>query len=237
MMLPGRLRSTTLGDLLGALHRSHASGVLELTEEAQERVHRVYMSGGLLTWVEVDRASPSLAELLRDQGSIDDELLRRSLLRALAGNRLHGEVLTAEFRVPSADIARALRTQLRLRLGLLDRLADARISFHVSERPPRSALTDGPLSEVEFLHGRSRARDRKGKGSPREGRASSPRGAYAVLGLREGAPVSDVKRAYRDAVRRYHPDLHPGVSDADRKAMEKTFSAMTAAYRAISQGG
>jgi hypothetical protein len=235
MMLPGRLRTTTLGDLLGALHRSHASGVLELTEEAQERVHRVYLSRGLLTWVEVDRASPSLAELLRDQGSIDDELLRRSLLRALAGNRLHGEVLRTEFHVPSADIARALRTQLRLRLGLLDRLADARIAFHVSERPPRSALTDGPLSEVEFLHGRRRARDRKGRGGTRERQVGPSRAAYAVLGLRDGASVTEVKRAYRDAVRRYHPDLHPSVSDTERKAMQVAFAQMTDAYRAITE--
>ena len=32
MHLPGRLKATTLGDLLGALHRSAASGSLELAE-------------------------------------------------------------------------------------------------------------------------------------------------------------------------------------------------------------
>src|SRR5260221_423910 len=32
MHLPGRLRTTTLGDLLGALHRAGATGTLELAE-------------------------------------------------------------------------------------------------------------------------------------------------------------------------------------------------------------
>jgi hypothetical protein len=30
-----------------------------------------------------------------------------------------------------------------------------------------------------------------------------------------------------------HPDLHPGVSDAERHALEARFSALTTAYRAL----
>src|SRR5450432_2940669 len=64
MDLPGRLRSTTLGDLLGALHRAGSTGTVELTED-QGRLHRVYLAQGLVTAVELDGATPSLAEILR----------------------------------------------------------------------------------------------------------------------------------------------------------------------------
>ncbi len=63
MQLPGRLRATTLGDLLGTLHRGEASGTLELTCD-DGRTHRIHLSSGLITAVEIDGASPPLAELL-----------------------------------------------------------------------------------------------------------------------------------------------------------------------------
>ena len=83
MQLPGRLKATTLGDLLGALHRSTSTGTLELVESSG-RAHRVHLASGLVTAVELDRATASLAEILRRQDEIDEDTLRRSLLRAMA---------------------------------------------------------------------------------------------------------------------------------------------------------
>src|SRR5579884_612371 len=99
MRLPGRLQSTTLGDLLGTLHRGGASGTLELSEEERGRVHRVHLAEGLVIAVELDGAAPSLAEVLRRSRAAAEDVLRRSLLRAMASRRLHGEVLVEEFHV------------------------------------------------------------------------------------------------------------------------------------------
>ena len=71
MQLPGRLKATTLGDLLGVLHRGDASGTLELVETSG-RAHRVHLAHGLVTAVEVDRAAASLGEILRDEEEVDD---------------------------------------------------------------------------------------------------------------------------------------------------------------------
>ena len=79
MDLPGRLRATTLGDLLGALHRARVNGTLELAED-RGRLHRVHLAQGLVAAVELDAASPSLAEILRNDHAADDDVLRRSLL-------------------------------------------------------------------------------------------------------------------------------------------------------------
>jgi len=98
MHLPGRLRTTTLGDLLGALHRAAATGTLELVED-RGRTHRIHVSSGSVVAVELDGAAPSLAEILRRDRAADDDLLRRSLLRAMSSRRLHGEVLVDEFRL------------------------------------------------------------------------------------------------------------------------------------------
>lgn len=244
MQLPGRLKATTLGDLLGALHRERVSGTLELVE-AGGRVHRVYLASGLVTAVEVDRAAASLGDLLRRDEVVDDDTLRRSLLRALASRRLHGEVLVRDFHLSPDVVGRALRRQLMLRLQMLEDLVDAQIRYRVTVRPPRGALVDAPLGAPEFLAGKRRARDRASPAPSAHPRAARPSPlfpgsidttrlvAYRALGLSAGAPADDVKRAYRRLVREYHPDLHPEATQEEGRALSVRFSEVTAAYRSL----
>jgi hypothetical protein len=239
MLLPGRLRSTTLGDLLGTLHRGEASGTLELVED-RGRTHRIHITGGLVVAVELDAATPTLAEVLRGEPDTDEDLIKRSLLRALASQRLHGEVLIGEFHVSAAVVGRALRRQLAARLQALEELTDARVCFRVAVRPPRGALQGRPSSAAEplwnsplgprdFLHGRRRARERAGR-PPAPVVHSS---AWQALGLSPGAEEGEIKRAYRRLARAVHPDLHPEATDGERRVLAARFNALTEAYRIL----
>lgn len=40
---------------------------------------------------------------------------------------------------------------------------------------------------------------------------------YEVLGIREGADMDEIKRAYRKKAKEYHPDLHPEDPNANEK--------------------
>jgi DnaJ-domain-containing protein 1 len=228
MLLPGRLKATTLGDLLGALHRHAATGTLELVED-RGRTHRVHVSLGRVVAVEVDGVSPSLADLLRRERAADDDVLRRSLLRAMASRRLHGRVLVEEFRLAPSVVGAALRRQVLARLAILEQLADARICFRVAVRPPREALHEAPLEAPEFLHGRRRARAR----TPAPPPARHDTDSWRILGLSPGADATEIKRAYRRLARTVHPDLHPQATDEERRALELRFSELTEAYRAL----
>jgi hypothetical protein len=230
MQLPGRLKSTTLGDLLGALHREASTGTLELVED-RGRTHRVHLALGRVVAVELDGAAPSLAEILRRDHAADDDVLRRSLLRAMSSRRLHGEVLVDEFRLAPSVVGAALRRQLLARLGVLEQLGDARVSFRVAVRAPRGALHQAPLDPHEFLHGRRRARARTP--APPPARAAGDPTAWRVLGLPPGSDPADVRRAYRRLARTVHPDLHPGATDAERRVLEARFHALTEAYRTL----
>ncbi len=244
MHLPGRLKATTLGDLLGSLHRGEASGTLELVEPSG-RIHRVHLSSGLVTAVEVDRASASLGEILQDENALDDDTLRRSLLRAIASRRLHGDVLVRDFRLSPEIVGRALRRQIRLRLAMLEDLADAQVLYRAAIKPPRGALIDEPLGASEFLSGRKRARDRAPEASSGTWRTSRRTSgfpgsidtsrvvAYRSLGLANGAPPDEIKRAYRRLVREYHPDLHPDATHDERRVLASRFSEVTAAYKSL----
>lgn len=229
MRLPGRLEATSLGDLLGALHRASATGTLELVEDSG-RVHRVHLRVGLVSAVELDGASAPLAQLLRARGDVDELTLQRSLLRSLASRRLLGEILVRDAGLSPEIVDAALRHQLRTKLAALERVRDARVAFRVVTRPPREALRERPLEPSEFLDGRPRARDRAARdaGSFEEHRARE------LLGVPAGASTVEVRRAFRRLARAAHPDLHTGATPEERRELEARFSELAAAYRQLS---
>lgn len=231
--LPGRLRATTLGDLLGALHRAGASGTLELTED-RGRTHRVHITSGLVTCVELDGASPPLTDLLKTAGALDDMTIRRAVLRALTSQRLVGEVLASDFHVSPDVIDDALRDQLVLRLRALESIEDARVGFRACVRPPREALRDRPLQASEFLRGRRRARDRDAKTeTPTPAPSSRDSSAYTLLGVERDADAAEIRRAFRRLARELHPDRHPEASEPERRALAIKFAQVAAAYQAL----
>ena len=52
---------------------------------------------------------------------------------------------------------------------------------------------------------------------------------YEVLGVEKGASDSDIKKAFRQQAKKYHPDLHPGDADAEAK-----FKEVNEAYEVLS---
>jgi DnaJ domain len=58
--------------------------------------------------------------------------------------------------------------------------------------------------------------------------AADERELLAVLRVDEHTPWEDVRRAFRDAVRANHPDLHPGNAGAERR-----LKALNAAWESI----
>lgn len=119
-----------------------------------------------------------------------------------------------------------------------------------------SGLSDAELQEE--LERRRKARDevdellRRRPGSVSGRRAASERGethrapppkplsddalklkrAYAALEVREGSDFETVRRAYRDLMRKYHPDRHAGSPEKQRAANEVT-QRLTEAYKLL----
>jgi hypothetical protein len=90
MHLPGRLSSTTLGDLLGALHREGVTGLLELSElrgprglTVPGRVHRIHLRAGLVVAVETPRAEHT-REALDIVFAVEDAAITFRTARPLA---------------------------------------------------------------------------------------------------------------------------------------------------------
>jgi hypothetical protein len=247
MNLPGRLRLTTLGDVLGALHRSAASGVLELCED-RGVTHRVYWAHGMVTQVDTDLFRQRLGDLLAGQGFLGARALARLARRLLeAPRRRSGEILVEEGFVSTELVSAGLRRQLRQKLEALFQLQDARLAFHIA-RPHAEPRT--PLSPGEFLHGRARARSRArtspGAEKLRERPAFSgsstalprpPHGsrtrAYAALGLLPGADRATIQQAFRRLAHSMHPDRHPHADATELARLLSRFAELSAAYHTL----
>lgn len=166
MQLPGRLESTTLGDLLGILYRGSATGVLELSELGAPkgglpRTHRIQLLSGLVTGVETELFPTPIGELLARGGKMDRRAIDVMLYRmALGDPRPAGAILVQMRAVSQEALVQGLRGQIRARLDAIFRgLSDARIAFRTSRPFPKDSLRVGPLMPREFLHGRPRKRD------------------------------------------------------------------------------
>lgn len=235
MKLPGRLRLTTLGDVLGSLHRASASGVLELAEE-RGVTHRIYWSQGMITQVDTDLFRQRLGDLLARQGFLGARALARLARRLLeAPSQRAGEILIEEGFVSHELVSAGLRGQLRQKLESLFQLTDAQLTFRVP-RPHEGHRA--PLSPGEFLHGRPRARRReRAETPPRQPPRSAPLSAgshaYALLGLLPGADRTAIQQAFRRLARRLHPDSHPHADADERARLLSRFAELSAAYHAL----
>jgi DnaJ-like protein len=215
--LPGSLERSTLGDVLGALHRERVTGTLLLHELSSGREHRhvIVWRDGLIHHVETTR-------------------------RRAPGVGGPGHSAAADW-----TRSGAASSELLERLELLFELERARLSFRVmGPRPPQ---TPAPLGPNQFLHGRRRSRDAAGTARPRppeaeappRPRAEGPRRppadtlrvqALRLLGL-EGEPrADDVRAAFRRMARQWHPDRHPDVSEPIRAALGRRFAQISGAY-------
>ena len=242
MQLPGRLRLTTLGDLLGALHRACASGTLELVETEGTRAgksHRVYFASGLIEDVDTSLNHPRLGEILARDGLLSVAALAWVSRRlSEQPSKRVGEVLVEEGLGTADSVAEALRRQRSSRLEALYQLSEALIRFHVPR--PRTGFRPTPLGPREFLHGRPRARtqvharvsERFYFGAARA--ANDPRAAaYRALGLSTGATAQDVQRAFRKLAAERHPDRFPKATPSEKAELLAQFAKLSAAYHSL----
>lgn len=253
MQLPGRLRDTTLGDVLGTLHRSRATGGLELIECVGHdigRRHVIQLVDGVIVGVTSDAPSTRLGGFLDLESSRVEPLLADQETEG----RL-GETLLARGLITHDQLRSALDRQFRCRLEGLFRLADANLRF----RPPRPRIEDPtappPLDRVDFLHGRPRARhraavdpsDQESRDSTRRSRPSAHADrdpphkkrdrrrseALAVLGLCDGANQKQVRSAFRKLAQTLHPDRYPDATPQRRVELLKRFSELSRAFHVL----
>ncbi|HEX4335944.1 MAG TPA: J domain-containing protein [Polyangiaceae bacterium] len=233
MNLPGKLGPVTLGDVLGALHRERATGVLELTEmhgSQSGRVHRIHLEGGLVGHVESGIAQVRFGEVLREIGVVDDAVLRRLSERLVRSSpKLVGQVLLEMGVIGTREVTMGLRVQRRYRLERLFRLEGARLAFRVARAGSGNSLP--PLEPTQFLHGRSRARATTERAGVRRDPVRAR--ALSTLGLPDGVGADEVRRAFRKLAATMHPDRFPTAGEGERATIMRRFAELSAAYHVL----
>jgi len=72
-----------------------------------------------------------------------------------------------------------------------------------------------------------------GAGTGRDTGMGGRNEALRILGLPSDATSDDVRRAYRDLSKRYHPDLHSASSPSERAEAEEMMRRINAAYNSL----
>lgn len=230
MQLPGRLSASTLGDLLGALHREHTTGQLELVEirgprgrSVPGRRHRIELRQGLITAVDTGLPVPPLGEILRREGLVGSTVLAWLVRRLGSGDdRASGEILIGDGFARPEVVRAGLKKQLQERVEALFTLEEAGVTFHTARPPRRVAARVDPLPASEFLHGRPRRRDRvppssepgSGSGSPSSrGDRGGPSSAPPSSAPSSSAPSGSRAGEARSLDPRDHARRLLGISD------------------------
>jgi DnaJ domain len=248
MHLPGRLSTSTLGDLLGSLHRESITGIIELREicgpqgrGVPGRLHRVHLRGGLVVAVDTAFPVPPLGEILCREGLCRDEAVRLLMTHIEAGDRrAAGEILVSAGLASAESIRTALRAQLRQRVDALFGVEDATIGFRTA-RPLPGARGMAPLGPSDFLHGRPRVRDRgrpqaddPPRSQVRPVAASDPcERARRLLGIPRGAGLGEVRRAFRKIAGSLHPDRLASAALEEQRKQAARFAELSAAYHLL----
>lgn len=230
MQLPSRLSTTTLGDVLGALHREAVTGVLELTTDSGA-VHRVHLRDGFVAFVEAP-AGRRLGDILRESRPVSPGFSVALERCAFGEGALLGQRLTDARLVDSADVRAALRLQVRERLEWLFGVPDAQLRFRVVTARERSAPIP-PLLVDEFLHGRRRRRPASSVWSAPSHQDPRRRAACELLGIPPGAASDQIRAAFRRRALSLHPDRHGHVDERERQRLNDELVRLNDAYRTL----
>jgi DnaJ-domain-containing protein 1 len=151
-----------------------------------------------------------------------DGTLAEVLVRELAGVRLGMRADLAPTAVDEADRRMLAAMSQPRRLDQIWPLA----------RTPRFRL----LAFIHFLRSVD-ALELEGvvaeKSAPNRTVDGRRRHALAMLGCDESSDLETVKRAYRRLARELHPDLQPELDALRKRALERRFAEVTAAYEAL----
>jgi DnaJ-domain-containing protein 1 len=227
MQLASRLRDTSLGDLLAALHRAGASGVLELIERHTR--HAIHLRRGHVQAVETDARATRLGDVAIRAGAASRPCVERARIYAQSRGLRIGQALVATRTIDTHELDSLLATQQRERLASLYRLGDAEVRFRVARPLPEGACERQPLGPQETFFGRPR---RKPRTMVRP--AAALRAPRAILGVTESANRDEIRVAFRRLVLELHPDRAVDVPDAERNARAARLVEVLEAYRSLS---
>ncbi|OQR78816.1 dnaJsubfamily C member 7-like [Tropilaelaps mercedesae] len=92
------------------------------------------------------------------------------------------------------------------------------------------------IRDLEYVYQNDRTRENKRllENAKLELRKSKRKNYYKILGINKNASLDDIKKAYKKAALKHHPDRHAHASENEKRDQEKKFKELGEAYAILS---
>lgn len=222
-----RFPGAILGFILGTIADNMNAGK---TRSGQSRFTR-----GPVTPADFELNLLSLASLvIKADGSVNQtelDYVRQYFVQAYGKERANATFKTFNEIVKKREVsAQKIATALRQRMRYESRLQVIHFLFSI-------ANADGHVAEAEVRtiqdiarHLAIQARDFE---SIKAMFFKNPDSAYKILEIDRSASNADIKKAYRDMVKKYHPDKLQHMDEAYQKGGEEKFRKVQEAYEQL----
>lgn len=231
----GNLKQNSLPQLLASFSKDRKTGVVTFTKGDASK--KIYFNNGSIVFASSSVATDRLGDFLLRTGVLSEEQYLKSIkLREETGKR-KGMILVEQGYLSPEEFVSAIRQHMTEIILSLFEWEEGHFKFKDSPPCEEVITLDIPVNDL-ISAGSQRIEKEKASGFNEEIQELYAKmdslTHYELLEVNVDASFDEIKKAYLQKVKKYHPDMHDYLrNDTLNERLSKLFSALNHAYTTL----
>jgi curved DNA-binding protein CbpA len=233
----GNIRDYSIPQLLILFHKDKKTGTLIFTNKDVQK--SIYFVNGEIIFARSNMNSDRLDDMLLRKGKITEEQYHKVSEVFEKTKKRKGTILVEMGFIEPQSLFTVIREHVREIILSLFEWQEGEYSFRENIPSIEVVTLDSSIVEIirEGIKRSRNARDPNGPFMKRLNELSEKIDTmtyYDLLGVKMDAPYSEIKKAYLEKVKEYHPDRHRKIKDYSlREKLSKVLTLMNEAYNTL----